>query len=107
MSKKSLCCVKKARKKYRKPYSYKDMAILMKALAHPVRVQIVKMLKTRKSCICGEIVDEIPLAQATVSQHLKVLNQAGFIRGEISGPKICYCLEPETLKVLKKIIMSF
>lgn len=78
--------------------------MLAKALAHPIRLQILAMLKAKKSCICGEIVDELPLAQATVSQHLKVLKEAGFIRGTISGPKTCYCLEPLAIKQLKQLV---
>ena len=68
-----------------------DMALKLKALAHPARLEILEILKD-KCCICGEIVDELPLAQATVSQHLKVLKEAGFIIGETEGTKVCYML---------------
>lgn len=75
-----------------------QLARLADALGHPARVAIIKLLKVRTSCICGEIVDELPLAQSTVSQHLKVLKQAGWIQGEIDGPRVCYCLNDRTLE---------
>ncbi len=68
------------------------IAELAKALSHPARVAILQVLAKKKSCICSEIVDELPLAQATVSQHLKELKQIGIISGEINPPKVCYCL---------------
>ncbi len=80
-----------------------ELAGLAKAIGHPARVQIVRLLVRREACICGDIVDELPLAQSTVSQHLKVLN-AGLIRGEIDGPRICYCVEPRTMRRLKALI---
>jgi len=70
-------------------------ATAAKALAHPARIAILRYVAQRASCICGELVDEIGLAQATVSQHLKVLKEAGLIQGEISGPRVCYCIHPE------------
>lgn len=81
-----------------------ELALLSKALGHPVRVQIVRLLTLRESCVCGDIVKELPLAQSTVSQHLKVLKDVGLIRGEIDGPRTCYCLEPRTLRRLKALI---
>ena len=81
-----------------------ELAELAKALGHPARVKILRLLATRNSCVCGELVDELPLAQSTVSQHLKVLKDAGLIRGEISGPRTCYCLEPRALRRLKALI---
>ena len=81
-----------------------ELAMLAKALGHPARVQILRLLTNRVSCVCGEIVDQLPLAQSTVSQHLKVLKDAGLIRGEIDGPRICYCLEPRTLRRLRALI---
>jgi len=65
------------------------------ALGHPARVAIIRLLLKKKSCICGAIVDEIPLSQSTVSQHLKVLKDAGLIKGEIEGVRVCYCLNEE------------
>jgi ArsR family transcriptional regulator len=83
-----------------------ELAALAKALGHPARVQIMRLLVRREACICGDIVDELPLAQSTVSQHLKVLKEAGLIRGEIDGPRVCYCVEPRTLRRLKALIGS-
>jgi ArsR family transcriptional regulator len=83
-----------------------ELAMLAKALGHPARVQIVRLLVRRNACICGDIVDELPLAQSTVSQHLKVLKEAGLIRGEIDGPRVGYCVEPRTMRRLKALVGS-
>ncbi len=83
-----------------------ELATLCKAVGSPVRVQILRLLARRDSCICGDIVDELPLAQSTVSQHLKVLKDAGLVRGEIDGPRVCYCLEPAALRRLRALIGS-
>ena len=77
------------------------LALAAKALAHPARLAILRVLAARKTCLCGEIVDVMPLAQATVSQHLKVLREAGLIRGEIDGPRSCYCLDADGLRRLR------
>ncbi|MEJ7768247.1 MAG: metalloregulator ArsR/SmtB family transcription factor [Chitinophagaceae bacterium] len=69
-----------------------------KALAHPARVAILKLLAGRQTCVCGDIVDELPLSQSTVSQHLKELKQAGLIKGEIEGAKVCYCIDEKEWK---------
>jgi len=84
--------------------SDRETAGLAKALGHPARVAILRLLIERGDCICGDIVDVLPLAQATVSQHLKVLKGAGLIRGEIDGPRRCYCVNPEVVKRLKSLI---
>jgi ArsR family transcriptional regulator len=83
-----------------------ELAVLTKALGHPARVKIMRLLVRREACICGDIVEELPLAQSTVSQHLKVLKEAGLIRGEIDGPRVCYCVEPRTLRRLKALVGS-
>lgn len=83
-----------------------ELAAFAKALGHPARVQIIRLLVRRQVCICGDIVDVLPLAQSTVSQHLKVLKDSGLIRGEISGPRTCYCVEPRALRRLKALIGS-
>ena len=73
----------------------KRLAELSKGIAHPARVEIVRMLANRPPgarCVCGDIVDALPLAQSTVSQHLKVLKETGWVQGEIDGPRVCYCL---------------
>jgi DNA-binding transcriptional ArsR family regulator len=76
-------------------YSNKEeqIAQFAKALGHPARVAIVSLLLKKQNCICGDIVDELPLSQSTVSQHLKELKEAGIIKGEISGVKTCYCID--------------
>lgn len=88
------------------PAADEELAVLCKAVGHPARVQILRLLARTDSCICGDIVDELPLAQSTVSQHLKVLKEAGLIRGEIDGPRIGYCIEPRTLRRLKALVGS-
>lgn len=80
------------------------MAQLCKALAHPARISIMVYLKRLNQCVCGQIVNHLPLAQSTVSQHLKVLKQAGLIRGEIDGPRTCYCLDPAVTAELKEML---
>ena len=69
-----------------------------KALGHPARVAILKLLASKKTCVCGDIVDELPLSQSTVSQHLKELKEAGLITGEIEGAKVCYCIDAKEWK---------
>lgn len=81
-----------------------ELAAYARALGNPARVQIMRLLLRRGSCICGEIVNELPLAQSTVSQHLKVLKEVGLIRGDIDGPRVCYCIEPRALRRLKVLI---
>ncbi len=88
------------------PAADEELAVLAKAVGHPARVQILRLLVRREACICGDIVDELPLAQSTVSQHLKVLKDAGLIRGEIDGPRVCYCVEPRALRRLKALVGS-
>src|ERR671934_265637 len=83
-----------------------ELASLCKAVGHPARVQILRLLVRRDACICGDIVDELPLAQSTVSQHLKVLKEARLIRGDIDGPRVCYCIEPHALRRLKALVGS-
>lgn len=83
-----------------------ELAALAKALAHPARVAILRMLTRRGECVCGEIVDVMPLAQATVSQHLKVLKDAGLVQGEIDGPRVCYCAHPAALERLQRLVAS-
>ena len=87
-----------------------DLAALAeqaKALSHPARVKILQVLAERSECICGEIVDDLPLAQATVSRHLKKLKEAGLVQGTIDGPSVCYCLDTEALRKLESRFASF
>jgi ArsR family transcriptional regulator len=83
------------------------LARMFKALGHPARVEILRMLAQRGTCICGEIVDELPLAQATVSQHLKALKEVGLIRGEIDGPAVCYCVNQDALDAMNAETMAY
>lgn len=86
--------------------SAEELAQLAWAVAHPARVRIVRLLINREACVCGEIVAELPLAQSTVSQHLKILKESGMIQGEIVGPKVCYCINSEKLDTLKELIAA-
>ena len=83
-----------------------DVAVLAKALGHPARIRILRLLLARDACYCGQIVEELPLAQATVSQHLKVLKDAGLVVGEIEGPRVCYCANRERLRQLERSSVS-
>ena len=73
-----------------------------KALAHPARIAILRFLIQKQACVCGDIVDELPLSQSTVSQHLKELKQAGLIKGDIEGAKVCYCINEKEWKKAKE-----
>ena len=81
-----------------------DLAEFAKALAHPARIAILKVLAQHNECICGEIVDVLPLAQSTVSQHLKELKNAGLIKGTVDGPRSCYCIN---WKAFEKFMSEF
>ncbi|TSJ38859.1 winged helix-turn-helix transcriptional regulator [Mucilaginibacter corticis] len=78
-----------------------ELAVLLKAIAHPARIAILQHIMAANACICGDLVDELGLAQATISQHLKELKNAGIIQGTIEGVKVCYCIEPKTWKLLQ------
>ncbi len=84
--------------------SQKRSAELMKALGHPARIAIIELLAERETCICGDITEELPLAQSTVSQHLKALKKSGLIKGEVDGVKTCYCLNPEVIEELNELL---
>lgn len=87
------------------------MADLAKAFAHPARVAILQLLAQKKACVCGDIVDELPLAQATVSQHLKELKRIGIIQGSIDPPRVCYCINEtvweEARQLFGEVLDSF
>ena len=83
---------------------FAPLAGACKALSHPARLKILQTLAERGSCVCGEIVDAMPLSQATVSQHLKVLKNAGLITGRIDGPKSCYCIDAKAMSGLRDAI---
>jgi ArsR family transcriptional regulator, arsenate/arsenite/antimonite-responsive transcriptional repressor len=83
-----------------------ELAALSRALGHPARVRIMRLLVRRATCVCGEIVDDLGLAQSTVSQHLKVLKEAGLIVGEIDGPRVCYSPNPAALERLRQLVAA-
>lgn len=80
------------------------IAAYAKALAHPARIAILELLVKKQACICGDIVDELPLSQSTVSQHLKELKAAGLIKGEIEGVKVCYCIDEKEWEQARKYL---
>lgn len=84
-----------------------ELSTMLKAIAHPARIAILQQIIAAKACICGELVDELGLAQATISQHLKELKNAGIIQGTIDGVKVCYCIEPRKWKLLQKLFEKF
>lgn len=81
-----------------------DLAALAKALGHPARIAILQFLMQTKACVCGDIVDELPLSQSTVSQHLAELKKVGLIKGDIEGPSVCYCIDEKVWKKARKAI---
>lgn len=81
-----------------------ELSAISKALAHPARIAILQLLASRSACICGDIVDELPLSQSTVSQHLKELKSAGLIKGEIEGPSVCYCIDERNWNRARKLV---
>lgn len=82
----------------------RELAELAKALGHPARILILQELARRRVCVCGEIVEVLPLAQSTVSQHLKALKEAGLISGTVEGVKSCYCINPDALKRFSQLL---
>ena len=84
----------------------RDLAALGKAIAHPARVRILRLLAARRTCVCGTIVSELDLAQSTVSEHLRVLKASGLVQGEVDGPRTCYCLDAQALTRLKILIAA-
>ncbi len=104
---KSDCCSSKEESPDQTQWDESDLkyfADVCKALSHPVRIRIIEHLKKMSKCICGEIVDILPLAQSTVSQHLKSLKKAGLILGEVDGMCTCYCLDHEALEKYKNMV---
>jgi DNA-binding transcriptional ArsR family regulator len=89
-------------------FTVKDnkIAIYAKALAHPARVAIIQLLLKKQACICGDIVDELPLSQSTVSQHLKELKEAGLIKGDVEGSRVCYCINEEEWRKARTYFVS-
>ncbi|MEX2528271.1 MAG: metalloregulator ArsR/SmtB family transcription factor [Gemmatimonadota bacterium] len=89
------------------PTTLASLAKQAKALSHPARLAIIEHLAARETCVCGDLVDALPLAQATVSQHLKVLKAAGLVKGEVNGPRSCYCVDLDALTGLREAFDSF
>lgn len=87
--------------------SDEELAMLAKALAHPARVQILRILAMRPGCVCGDIVSQLPLAQSTVSEHLRILKAAGLIDGEVDGPRVCYCLDVSAFDRFRSLVRDF
>jgi DNA-binding transcriptional ArsR family regulator len=87
--------------------SQNELAIFAKALGHPARVAIIEFLLKTDKCICGDIVNELPLSQPTVSQHLKALKEANLIRGNVEGTAICYCINPEPFQKFMAVLGAF
>jgi len=83
------------------------LAVMLKAMAHPARIAILQYIIKANACICGDLVDELGLAQATISQHLKELKNAGIIQGTIDGASVCYCIEPKAWKLLASQLSTF
>ena len=83
-----------------------EMASIAQALSHPARIAILKFLAQRNDCICGDVVSELPLAQSTISQHLKELKKVGLIKGEIEGVKTCYCINKENINRFSENLKS-
>ncbi|MDW7772135.1 MAG: metalloregulator ArsR/SmtB family transcription factor [Desulfobulbaceae bacterium] len=88
------------------PDAAKNLACLFKALGHPARLKILRHLLAENRCICGRIVELLPLAQSTVSQHLKILKESGLILGEIEGPKTCYCVDRKKLASIHEALSA-
>jgi ArsR family transcriptional regulator, arsenate/arsenite/antimonite-responsive transcriptional repressor len=86
------------------PFADEELAKLAKALGHPVRVRILRMLSQKEARVCSQIVGELPLAQSTVSEHLRILKDAGLVRSSQDGPRIGYCINYETLRKLKALV---
>lgn len=84
-----------------------QLATLLKAMAHPARIAILQQIISANACICGDLVEELGLAQATISQHLKELKNAGIIQGSIEGVKVCYCINPQTWELLAEQLGGF
>jgi ArsR family transcriptional regulator len=88
------------------PAAEAELAALSKALGHPARVRILKLLLSRELCIAGEIADQLPLAASTVSQHLKILKESGLVKGSIDGPRRCYCVDRTLVARLRSLVLD-
>ena len=84
-----------------------DIALMAKAVAHPARIAILQYLVKSETCICGDLVEELGLAQPTISQHLKELKNAGLIEGTVEGNSVCYCIHPGNWQMYRELFASF
>lgn len=84
-----------------------ELASMAKAIAHPARIAILQKVLRTQGCVCGSLVEELGLAQPTISQHLKELKNAGLLRGNVEGTSVCYCIEPETWNKYKELLAGF
>ena len=84
-----------------------ELAVMAKAIAHPARIAILQQLVKTNACICGDLVDELGLAQPTISQHLKELKLAGIIQGSVEGTSVCYCIDPKGWKKFREFFNNF
>ncbi len=84
-----------------------ELALMAKALAHPARVAILRYLAEKSHCICGDIVEELPLSQSTVSQHLKELKRCGLIQGKVEPPRVCYCIHQKNWEKAREALTEF
>jgi DNA-binding transcriptional ArsR family regulator len=89
------------------PNEINEIAAIAKVFSHPARVAILQYISTQEACICNDIVDEIGLAQATISQHLKVINDAGLLKGTFEGKSLCYCLNIDRFQELQTLFNTF
>ena len=88
----------------RQPAAERELAELAKAIGHPARIRILRLLLEQQACVAGAIVERLPLAQSTVSQHLKVLREAGLVSACADGPRVCYCIDPHAIARLKALV---
>lgn len=106
----SICCteqpstIERAARPVEGPGADEELAALAKALGHPARVRILRLLSQREAKVCSQIVGELPLAQSTVSEHLRILREVGLIRSREDGPRVGYCINNETLRRLKALV---
>ena len=99
-----LCCSSDMPKKPSISFSDEEFASLCKALGHPARVRLLRLLRSKGECITGDLADELPLAASTVSEHLRILKEAGLIQGAIDGPRRSYCVHAANLKLLRSMM---
>jgi len=85
----------------------KALGLFAKGLAHPARIAILRYLAEKQTCICGDIVEELPLSQSTVSQHLKELKRCGLVKGDVDGPRVCYCIHEENWQKARQMFEAF